>query len=484
MSLIAIGLLLGVIAVGFWTSRRGESERRRVCAHEQPLHVWRDAHERKVGRIADFLRRRTHHSPLVLRKRAVSHQVPKPGDLKYSDEALDIRDLNRILDIDPANRTCVAEPGVTFVDLVSATLRHGLVPTVVPEFKTITIGGAVAGCSVESMSFQHGGFHDSCLEYEVITSSGKVLTCTPDNENRLLFQMVHGTFGTLGVVSKLKFKLVPARPFVKMTYEKYPSLAEYKAAIWRHYQAHDVDFMDGIIHSRTEWVLSLGRFVESAPYTNRYDWTKVYYQSTRTRSEDYLRTPDYFFRYDRGVTNVHPKSAVGRFLFGKFFGSTQVLSLAQRFHWLLGAIPPSVTLDVFVPFSKVDAFVDWYSQEFDFFPLWCVPYRRVRNYEWVSDHFYERIEDDLFVDLAIYGMKQRDGKNHYKIMEDKLLEFSGIKTLISHNYYSEADFWKTWNKRNYDTVKALTDPHNIFRDLYSKTCRATRGIKDAARNPR
>ena len=60
---------------------------------------------------------------------------------------------------------------MTFVDLVAATLRHGLVPIVVPELKTITIGGAVAGCSIESMSFRYGGFHDTCLEYEVITAT-------------------------------------------------------------------------------------------------------------------------------------------------------------------------------------------------------------------------------------------------------------------------------------------------------------------------
>jgi hypothetical protein len=102
----------------------------------------------------------------------------------------------------------------------------------------------------------------------------------------------------------------------------------------------------------------------------------------------------------------------------------------------------------------------------------------------VSEQFYAKIDDELFVDLAIYGMKQRDGKNHYRVMEDKLLDFSGIKTLISHNYYSEPEFWKTWNKRNYDAVKARVDPHNIFRDLYSKTCRATRGLTDAARSPR
>jgi len=66
-------------------------------------------------------------------------------------------------------------------------------------------------------------------------------------------------------------------------------------------------------------------------------------------------------------------------------------------------------------------------------------------------------------------------------MEDKLQEIGGLKTLISHNYYSEEDFWKTWNKDNYDKAKARTDPGNIFRDLYSKTCKAAMGLPEAER---
>jgi FAD/FMN-containing dehydrogenase len=214
--------------------------------------------------------------------------------------------LDEILKIDPVEMTCTAEPGITFTDLVDATLRHGLAPIIVPELRTITIGGAVAGCSVESMSFKHGGFHDTCLEYELITAGGEVLRCTPDNEHRLIFQMVHGSFGTLGILSKLRFKLIVAAPYVHVAYEHHPTLDAFQAAIWRHFVDEDMDFMDGMMHSPTSYALGLGRFVGEAPYTNRYDWTKVYYRSTARRREDYLRTPHYFFRYDNGVTNVHP----------------------------------------------------------------------------------------------------------------------------------------------------------------------------------
>ena len=71
-------------------------------------------------------------------------------------------------------------------------------------------------------------------------------------------------------------------------------------------------------------------------------------------------------------------------------------------------------------------------------------------------------------------MKKRD-KNYYKLIEDELIRIGGLKTLITENYYSEEDFWKVWNKKNYFKVKKLTDPDNILRDLYSKTCKAMMG---------
>jgi FAD/FMN-containing dehydrogenase len=467
---------LGVLCILFIAV----SKKRKHCADlTEPAGIAERAgrHEVKVKSIASQLKERKSTAPLVRHKKSVSHQVPKAKDLKYSDEKIEMGDFADIIGIDVTNRTCVAEPGVTFIDLVTATMRYGLVPIVVPELKTITIGGAVAGCSLESMSYMYGGFHDTCLEYEVVTAKGGIITCTPENEHRLLFQMIHGTFGTLGILTSLKFRLIPAKPFVKMRYEKYARLADYENAIRKHYENKDIDFMDGIIHSPREYVLSLGDFVDEAPYRNRYDWMKVYYISTRERSEDYIPTIDYFFRYDRGVTNVHPKSAVGRFFFGKLFGSTELLWLAEKFHWLLSSENPSINLDVFIPFSRFEEFGDWYSKTFDFYPLWCVPYRVGHKYEWLSERFLDKSSDELYLDLAIYGMKQAGEVNYHKIMEDKLIEIGGLKTLISHNYFSEEDFWKIWNKKNYYAVKAVTDPDNIFRDLYSKTCKASMGIE-------
>ncbi len=434
----------------------------------------RDRHEEKVARVVRQLRDHP-GGPVSLKKRAVSHVVPKARDKRHRDRKIDVSDLREILAIDPVGLTCTAEPGVTFDELVKATLPLGLLPIIVPELRTITIGGAVSGCSVESMSFRHGGFHDTCLEYEVITARGQVLRCAPD-EHPLLFQMMHGSFGTLGILSRLTFKLIRAKPFVRLNHLRHARFDDYRDAIWRQFVAPEVDYLDGIIHSPREWTLSLGEFVDRAPYTNRYDWMKVYYRSTATRSEDYLATADYLFRYDNGVTNVHPKSAIGRLLLGKFVHSDQLLRLADKLHRFLPAERPDVIVDLFLPLSRFGDFMSWHERAIGFFPLWCVPYRLPRRYEWIAGDFLDGVDDELFVDLAIYGLRQRDGRNFYRELEDKLVELQGIKTLISYNYYDEDTFWRIWNKPNYQAAKRLTDPDDYFRDLYTKTCRAARGL--------
>jgi FAD/FMN-containing dehydrogenase len=288
--------------------------------------------------------------------------------------------------------------------------------------------------------------------------------------------MLHGTFGTLGILSKLTFRLIPAEAYVRIDYEHFASVADFQAAIKRHTARRDADFVDGMVHAPDDLVLSVGRFAASAPYISRYDWTKVYFESTRQRREDFLTTEGYFFRYDRGVTNVHPKTWLGRLLFGRFLGSSELLRLAEKANGALASERPTVTLDLFLPFSKVPAFLEWHARELGHFPLWCVPYARVQDYPWLADSFYRDLPDDLFVDFAIYGMKQPpDGRNYYRLIEEKLFELGGMKTLISHNYYSEDEFWRTWNRPNYDRAKAIADPNNVFRDLYTKTCLAAQG---------
>ncbi|RKH54209.1 FAD-binding oxidoreductase [Corallococcus sp. AB050B] len=432
-------------------------------------------HEAKVEAIARQLRQRKGKGPASFKKKSPPHSVPKRFDARRRDEKVDLSDLDQILDIDTVGMTCTAEPAVTFDEVVRATLPLGLIPYIVPEHKTITLGGAIAGCSIESMSFRQGGFHDTCLEYEVITAKGEVLRCTP-REDPLLFEMMHGSFGTLGILSKLRFKLVRCAPFVRVTNETHASLESFQQAIWHHFQDTGADYLDGQIFSPTKHVLCVGHFVDRAPYVHRYDWLTAYCESIPRRGEDYLPTYDYLFRYNRGVTHVKPKNLLARALFGKLIHSDSVLRTANRFTQLLPKKDPPVIVDVFVPFSRTAGFMDWYHREMKHYPVWCVPFRRTRDYEWLTPRWWSGMKDPLFLDLAVYGMPQPPGRNVYKELEDELQRVNGTKTLISYNYYDKETFWSIWNRDTYQAVKQRTDPDNLFRDLYVKTCKAALGL--------
>ena len=419
-----------------------------------------------------------------LRKAAVSHSIPKPGDPKHKDRKISIVDLSEILEIDPKSRSCVAEPGVTFDALARETLKHRLIPMIVPELKTITIGGAAAGGAVESASFRYGAFHDTCLEYELVTGTGQIIRCSP-KQNAEIFGMVHSSFGTLGILTRLTFKLRPASPFVRVDYLRFSTLDSFMKAIAKNSGSTTVDFMDGIVHSPREFVLCLGSFVEEAPFTHRYSW-KVYYRSTRNLEKDYLTTHDYLFRYDRESfwisRNYGLENRLLRFLALPIVsGSTGMLSIARRFPSLVGGVP-DVAADVLVPRAKLKEFFRWYLEVFNHFPLWILPYRIERMYPWINADFLRQVGDELYIECGIYGFRQDGRRNYYRAIEEKALALKAVKALISYNYYDESTFWKIFDRKRYQMIKRITDPQNLFRDIYAKTCSDAVALIDQKRD--
>ena len=432
-------------------------------------------HENRVKGIAGQVKVRAKaKAPVKISKASVSHFVPNPH-AKDDLPRVDMSALTDIIDMDVANRTCTAESGVTFSDLVKTTMEHGLIPMTVPELKTITVGGAVSGCSIESMSYKYGGFHDSCLDYEIVTGTGEIITCSQD-KNSELFEMLHGSYGTLGLITRLKFKLIPAKPYVKMTYRKFSNFEEYWHELKNHINRDDHDFVDSIIHSRDSFVICLGDMVDSTPYLSNYDWLKIFYKSTNSRTEDYMTTYDYFFRYDaecHWLTKTVPlmETVPARLLLGKMLlGSTNLIKWSKRVKpFMRMKRRPEVVVDVFIPSRRFEEFFDWYEKDFDFFPLWVVPYRVPRLYPWLADDYARGIDDTLFIDCAVYGKKNsRPDIDYSEELEKKTIELNGIKTLISRNHFDEKTFWTVYDRGRYDATKAVTDPHNLFRNLYDK----------------
>lgn len=439
-------------------------------------------HEEKIDNIVKqvkLLAKSNNGQPIKLSKSSVSHFVPNP----YSNKKLpkiDIKALNEIIEINKEKKICIAESAVTFSDLVQETLKFGLIPYTVPELKTITIGGAVSGCSVESMSYKLGGFHDSCISYELITGKGEIINCSRE-ENSDIFHILHGSYGTLGIITKVSFKLLEAKPYVRMENKFFNNFEDFWSFLQDQCNKDNYDFIDGIIHSNNKFIVCLGTMVDKADFLSSYEWLNIYYKSTLTKKVDFLTTYEYFFRYDtecHWLTKTVPilESLPIRFLFGKIFlGSTNLIKWSERLkHVLKLKKRPDVVVDVFIPINNFEKFFKWYEKDFNFYPLWIVPYRAPEFYPWVSDEIVKKVKEPFFIDCAIYGKPNNESDIDYsEIIEKKTFELNGIKTLISRNHYDEETFWKIYSKERIKKAKEKLDPDNIFGDMCEKFLRKT-----------
>jgi FAD/FMN-containing dehydrogenase len=434
------------------------------------------AHDARVAAVAAQVREMAAAGrPAHIDKGGVHHFVPLTRDRRFAGRAVDVSALRDVLRIDVATASCTAEPGATFADVVRRTLPHGLIPKVVPELEGITLGGAVAGGSVESMSFTFGGFHDTCREYEVVTGTGETRVLGPGDD---LFHMLHGSYGTLAILTRITFELTPAKPFVELTYRRHHDFAAFEADLRRRCAASDHDVIDGIVHAPDELVLCCGRFVDSAPDASSYRGGEVYYKSTRTRTTDRLSTFDYLFRYDTDchwLSRAAPPLEWGwvRRLVGRWFlGSENLIRWSGRLGGVFERFTrrPDVVVDVFIPVHHLRRFWEWYAAEVRFWPLWIVPYRVDRPYPWINpEHAGEIGAAELMVDCAVYGKRNDDPHLDWsQAIEEKTYELGGIKTLISRNHHTRERFWQIYDHDRWSAAKRELDPHGLFQDLYDK----------------
>src|SRR5208283_2441474 len=88
--------------------------------------------------------------------------------IQQGTKRIDVRQFHHVLHVDAGSRVADVEGMTTYEELADETLKFGLLPTVVPQLKTITIGGAVSGIGIESSSFKYGLVHETSEEMEVL----------------------------------------------------------------------------------------------------------------------------------------------------------------------------------------------------------------------------------------------------------------------------------------------------------------------------
>src|SRR5437588_453601 len=216
---------------------------------------------------------------------------------------LDVSGLGGVLHVDPSGRTADVQGMCTYERLVDATLPHGLMPLVVPQLRTITLGGAVTGLGIESTSLRNGMPHESVTELEILTGDGRVVVATDDNEHADLFRAFPNSYGTLGYSLSLTIELEPVRPYVHLRHFPFDSAEACMEAVSQiaaegRYRGHKAGFLDGTAFAPGELYLTVGAYSDVAPWRSDYTGQQIYYQSVRREKEDFLTIRDYLWRWD------------------------------------------------------------------------------------------------------------------------------------------------------------------------------------------
>jgi FAD/FMN-containing dehydrogenase len=447
----------------------------------------RAEYDERVAALARQLAELPAEAPVRLVKRTSNlfrPREPAPG-------RLDAGWFDGVLDIDETARTADVLGMTTYEHLVDATLPKGLMPLVVPQLKTITLGGAVTGLGIESTSFRNGCPHESVLELDVLTGDGRVVTAAPGGPHQGLFYGFPNSYGTLGYALRLRIELEPVRRFVHLRHLRFGDAADCAAAIEAICAsgAHDgepVDFLDGTWFSPAECYLTLGRWTDAAPRASDYTGQQIYYRSIQRLAEDWLTAYDYLWRWDtdwfwcsRAFGAQHP---VGRRLWPRRWRRSDVywrlIALERKYRLKSrlerrrgGADREEVIQDVEVPVRRLPEFLEFLHTRTGIEPVWLCPLRaRDPAVAW---DLYPLDPATTYVNVGFWSTVElpagRADGWHNRAIEEKVAELDGRKSLYSTAFYPPEEFWATYGGEAYDVLKKTYDPAGRLLDLYAKT---------------
>jgi glycolate oxidase len=129
--------------------------------------------------------------------------------------------MDKILELDRANLTLLAEPGVITQNISEAANQAGLFyPPDPGSMKVSTIGGNVAENAGGLRGLKYGVTRNYVMGLEVVLPDGEVLwtgnKCVKDVAGYSLRDLFIGSEGTLGVITKILLRMIP-KPAAKKT---------------------------------------------------------------------------------------------------------------------------------------------------------------------------------------------------------------------------------------------------------------------------
>ena len=132
--------------------------------------------------------------------------------------SMDMCRMNKIIEINIPDRRTVVQPGVVYADLDYSLKKYGFFfPPDPSSSQVCTIGGNVATNAGGLRGAKYGTTKDYVMALEVVLADGRIMrtgsSCIKSASGYDLARLFAGSEGTLGIITEITLKILPAPKF-------------------------------------------------------------------------------------------------------------------------------------------------------------------------------------------------------------------------------------------------------------------------------
>lgn len=209
--------------------------------HRTPMAVLQPGSVNDVVKMVSFCKRNC----IKVAARGQGHSTAGQSQVE-GGVVIDMSTLSDIESIGPSH--VKVQGGLRWRDLLEEVVPDGLTPPVLTGYVGLSIGGTLSMGGIGAASFRHGAQVNNVLELQVVTGTGKLVTCSP-TKNSTLFNAVLGGVGQYGIIVRATLPLLPVAPMARNYIIAYTDSASYFTDMNKLTSAGQVDGVYGQINT-------------------------------------------------------------------------------------------------------------------------------------------------------------------------------------------------------------------------------------------
>lgn len=136
---------------------------------------------------------------------------------------LDMTQLNQIGEVDTVAQAIATEAGAKWQDIVTKTVKYGMLPCTLPLNLEQTVGGLLSTGGIGSNSKTYGPVVANVVDLDTITGNGEHIQCSR-TQTQELYNAVLGGLGRCGVIVSATLALRKIKKYIRTFHLLYDSL--------------------------------------------------------------------------------------------------------------------------------------------------------------------------------------------------------------------------------------------------------------------